>query len=241
MQAQRARVASNALAQRGQRLYDAQCAACHGLHGDGKGILATGGMNPQPRDFTSGWFKFRSTPSGTLPTDDDLFRVISRGISNSTMPAWSQFLTEQQRWEVVHYVKTFVEEMDSEGPGKPIAVSPPLPSSPESIARGRQLYATAGCEQCHGNDGLGDGRSAHELTDDWGFPIRPADLTNKWGFKGGYTLTEVYQTLRTGLDGTPMPVLDDAFSPEETWHLVNYILSLSPAKRPHASVQTNRN
>src|SRR5690348_8292705 len=51
------------------------CAGCHGEFGDGNGEN-TIWLDPKPRDFTIATFKCRSTPTGTLPTDEDLFNTI---------------------------------------------------------------------------------------------------------------------------------------------------------------------
>src|SRR6185503_13433947 len=60
----------------GKRVYVARCAPCHGERGDGKGPVAPY-LTPDPRDFTAGVYKVRTTESGQPPTDDDLFRVVS--------------------------------------------------------------------------------------------------------------------------------------------------------------------
>ena len=71
----------------GKQLYDKYCAQCHGVNGDGKGH-ATPRVKPLPRDFTSGKYKFRTTPSGALPTDADLTKVIKDGLPYTSMPDW---------------------------------------------------------------------------------------------------------------------------------------------------------
>src|SRR4051812_9412553 len=60
-------------------LYQARCAVCHGVAGQGDGPAAAL-LTPAPRDFTTGVYKFRSTPSGTLPTEADVLRTITRGL-----------------------------------------------------------------------------------------------------------------------------------------------------------------
>ena len=52
-------------------LYERYCAGCHGDEGDARGENAQW-IDPKPRDFTMAVFKCRSTPTGTLPTDEDL-------------------------------------------------------------------------------------------------------------------------------------------------------------------------
>src|SRR5438309_1575042 len=85
--------------------YRRYCAGCHGDLGDGQGENAQW-IDPKPRDFTIAQFKCRSTPTGTLPTDEDLFDTIARGLDNSNMPQWNTF-TKQQRADLVAYIKHF--------------------------------------------------------------------------------------------------------------------------------------
>ena len=75
-----------ALAARGRKLFLDDCAACHGVNGDGKGYGAPF-LFPKPRDFTTGVYKIRTTPSGSLPRSSDIYRTITRGVSGTAMPA----------------------------------------------------------------------------------------------------------------------------------------------------------
>lgn len=75
----------------GKNTYKKYCSACHGEEGHGDGPLARS-MLPKPRDFTRGAYKFRTTPSGSLPTDNDIYRTISFGVPNSTMIPWLNFV-----------------------------------------------------------------------------------------------------------------------------------------------------
>lgn len=95
------------------------------------------------------------------------------------------------------------------------------------VGKGREVYEKAGCGECHGRTGRGDGPSAGQLKDEWGNPIRPADLTRR-PFKGGSTPRDLFRTLITGLGGTPMPSYRDALTDEELWALVYYVDSLAP-------------
>ena len=140
-------------------------------------------------------------------------------------------LSEQERWAVVHYLKTFSKRFKTEKPGQAIAIAPAPSRQATLLALGRSMYEEAGCAQCHGSAGKGDGPSAEGLKDDLGNPIAPSDLTLK-PFKSGANPEDLYRTLSTGLNGTPMPSYADALSANERWALVSYILSIATHDRP---------
>src|SRR6266851_7230228 len=71
----------------GKQLYYRYCWGCHGFRGDGAGENGPY-LNILPRNFVAATFKCRSTPTGTLPTDEDLYNTIERGVVNSNMPSW---------------------------------------------------------------------------------------------------------------------------------------------------------
>ena len=112
----------------------------------------------------------------------------------------------------------------------------PLPSAPkstkESVELGKKLYEETGCVKCHGTLGRGDGPSAPTLKDDWDHPIRPADLAQSWTFRGGSSREDIFRSMTTGLNGTPMPGFVDALKPEERWAITDFIASLSDAAGP---------
>ena len=213
----------------GESVYRENCAACHGEKGDGKGPQAYR-LITKPRDFTEGIYKFRSTASGSLPLDSDLYRTITRGVRGTSMLAQLQ-LSEQERWAVVRYIESSSKRFKEEKPGQAIAVLPAPSLNAKLVALGKTKYEEAGCPQCHGPDGKGDGPSAKGLKDDWGNPISPSDLTLK-PFKSGPDPEDLYRTLGTGWNGTPMPSYADAFSPNERWALVSYILSIATKGKP---------
>jgi mono/diheme cytochrome c family protein len=166
----------------GEKIYMENCAACHGQRGDGKGPEASG-LQTKPRDFTTGNYKFRSTPSGSLPLDQDIFRTISQGVRATSMLA-QLHLSEPERWAVTQYLKTFSKRFKTEKPLQPIAI-PAAPSpSRDLITLGRRMYTESGCSQCHGAEGKGNAPSANELKDESGNSIIATDLTLK-PFKSG--------------------------------------------------------
>ena len=89
-----------AASERGKEVYENSCAHCHGTEGRGDGSAAEN-LLPKPRDFTRGLYKIRSTETGELPTDQDLFNIITVGMPGSSMPGWETSLSANDRWELV--------------------------------------------------------------------------------------------------------------------------------------------
>ena len=218
----------------GRAVYEKRCAWCHGVEGKGDGPGAAN-LDPKPRDFTQGKYKIRTTASGKAPTDADLFRTITDGMPGSSMPAW-KVLPEKARWNLVAYLKTFAPEALKE-PTKVADTPKEVASSKESLARGKEMFEAIECNKCHGAQGRADGPSAPDLKDDWGNPVRPANLTKPWRFRGGGSTRDVAARLVTGLMGTPMPsFIDSVEKPEDIWHLANYLRSLGPEKASFATI-----
>lgn len=208
----------------GKNVYKKYCAPCHGEEGGGDGLLSRS-MLPKPRNFTLGAYKFRTTPSGSLPTDEDIYRTISYGVPNSTMIPWD-ILTEAQRASVVPVLKSFSEAFEYRGPEPSVDVGLPLRPTERTILEGKKIYEEKlECWKCHGVEGRGDGPSASEQEDDFGFPIKPFDFTTG-KFKGGNSPTDVYLRFTTGLNGTPMPSFAKELSDDERWYLTHYVMSL---------------
>ncbi len=208
----------------GKPLYNRYCWGCHGSHGDGNGENGPY-LNLLPRNFVAATFKCRSTPTGTLPTDEDLFNAITRGLVNSGMPAWDE-LTDQQRADLVAYIKAFSPRFKSEKPGDPIQVSAESAVNLDSLKHGKELFTKLECFKCHGDQGRGDGPAAAALTDNNSQPIHPYDFESGTRFKCGTTNSDLYKIFMTGLDGTPMPSFADVMKPAEAWDLVHYLRTL---------------
>ncbi len=221
--------------EQGKAVYDSRCVICHGDQGDGRGLIGivhraqTNGIvvTVNQRDYTAVGFKFRSTPSGVLPTDDDLMRIVTEGISRSGMPSHTD-LSEAERRNVIAYIKTFSQRWEQDEPGEPlvIASAPEFVRTSQSADRGAEVYRTMQCFQCHGDAGLGDGPASPTLQDSWGDRSVPFDFTSG-PLKGGSTPEMIYRTFMTGLDGTPMPSYEEAMPEEQDrWDLVSYCLRL---------------
>ena len=200
---------SAALAQRGndangKKLYLTYCFTCHGQDGKGEGYVAK--IQPvRPRDLTSDIYM-------STRTDEQLFNAISLGSAAfhgpAVMPAWWQSLTEQQRWDLVAYVRTLHRQ-------------PPA----SDLSRGAALYADY-CWTCHGKTGKGDGPIA------MAYKPRPRSLTDR-AQMSKRTDYDLYNVISQGGPtvgrSATMPAWNSVLSPQEMWDLVAYIRQLSKA------------
>lgn len=208
----------------GRRIYEMRCAVCHGEKGDGKGSRA-GELLTLPRDFTTGVYKFRSTPSGSLPTDEDIYALINRGLRGTGMLPWPG-LTRDERWAVTYYIKTFSERFEEEDIDIPVAVPGVAVFPSELVEHGKAVFEKAKCWDCHGKNGRADGPKAAELKDDRGYRVRPRDFTSE-KFKRGAGVEDIYLTVSTGLDGTPMASYRDAMPARDILAVSAYVSSLA--------------
>jgi len=217
----------------GAAWYGQLCTPCHGPHGDGDGPRANQ-LSPRPRDFTKGVYEFRSTPTGALPADEDLWKVISQGVHGTAMVPWITF-SDDDRWALVAYIETFSPRFAHEVRQAAISVTPPPAETPQLVAQGQKLFGDAGCIECHGSKGLGDGPSVPTLADASGRPIRPIDFPSGV-FRRSPSMKDIFLTVRTGLDGTPMPSYASSLKADQTWAIAAYVRSLIAKRRPGVSV-----
>lgn len=300
----------------GRHLYAEHCQHCHGVTGDGAGPTAPY-LNPRPRDYRKGIFKFTTTQGSKRAQRDDLARVIENGIPGTYMPSF-KLLTEEESTAIVEYViwlsmrgeleyqlvrtlndsysNDAIKDRTSDGETKrndirdeffdavndpdslPYEVSmmadrlvrdwsssqeepaevqpltPRIPYSEESVAKGRELYLKESlkCAQCHGEAGYGDGSQTFAVTknefnednptpglyDTWGNIVKPRNL-HTGIYRGGRRPIDLYSRIYAGIKGTPMPAFstttirrkdpadpNSELTDEDIWHLVNYIYSV---------------
>lgn len=210
----------------GQPIYKRFCIGCHGELGDGQGENAMW-IDPKPRNFTIAIFRCRSTPTGTLPTDSDLYDTVGRGMLDSNMPHWLP-LTDHDRVNLVAYVKHFSPRWLTEKPGTPIVIPPEPPVTAERIKEGRVQFQKLECWKCHGVTGRANGPSADTLTDDENRPVKAFNFHDSQNFKCGSSDSAMYKDFMTGLDGSPMPSFSDNLTPDQAWSLVMYLRTLQP-------------
>lgn len=225
----------NGAAVRGKDIYERRCWWCHGKDGAGNGPAAEF-LNPAPRDFTWGVFKWKTTPfDEPSPSDDDLYNMIAKGMSGTSMPGWGDLLRSDEIKAVSSYIKTFGKMEDAKKP--PIDLSGRAAPGKDGMERGRKIFSDR-CVECHGEAGRGDG--AKKLKDDWGQRTWPRNLTKGWNFRAGDTAEGIYTRITVGIPGTQMPSFADPkstkmLSSAERWDVANYAASLNePDKRPGA-------
>lgn len=223
----------------GAKVYRGACQGCHGEKGNGQGREGAL-LSIPPRDFSTGQYIIRSTPLGSLPLDADLFGSIRRGFRPGVgMPAFT-FLSDREVWAVIAHVKTFSPRFKSEKPAAPVPLAPP-PADLKSLApQGQGIFMGPGaCFVCHGMQGQGDGPAAPGLVyvsgSHQGKPVKPANLHRAMDFKGGSRPEDIFRSISTGLDGTPMPGFAASLSVEQRWQVTAFILSLNPPAPPAGS------
>ncbi len=222
-------------AARAASLYTANCAGCHGTEGRGDGPATAWftGEN-QPRSFVRGLYRTRST--GILPTDEDLFASVTRGMPGSAMPP-NDHLAGDDRWHLVEYIK----QLAWNGQFNPFerwprtTVSIPEPPAPtaELVDLGRSTVEAMDCRTCHDASYRGLAREARgfDWTDEVGRPFpRSSDLT-RGIFKSGSSAREIYRSMFVGRGGSPMAAYGTSLVEEEKrWAVVYFVMSLRGRK-----------
>jgi len=220
------------LYEQGRYVYQQNCLICHGDRGDGNGEMAKD-LPVKPRSFREGFFKFRSTPYDKLPTDDDLRRTITGGLSGTTMGMYNQ-LGEKNLDAVIEYLKSFSRRW-RKADNYAAAIEFPAPPAwladagarAEHAEKGRVIFS-AMCAGCHGPDGDGNGPAAQALKDAWGQSVTPADLRQPH-LRCGDGPADIFRILTTGMSGTPMVSFAGALGVPQRWDVVAYVLSLRPS------------
>lgn len=223
-------VSDTELTKHGLEIYKNRCQGCHGEKGDGLGPASVF-LDPRPRDFTKGVFKFTSTPNGSLPSDQDLMRTLAQGVLGTSMPSFLE-LPEMSRFALILYIKSFSDVWKKTGTKMAAIHGSPFPMEEfqssdkflEKAKLGRKSFIE-NCVVCHGAEGKGNGEGAEGLVDEWQNVIRPADLTKPF-IKSGKSVRDIYRVLLSGVGGTPMPSFKDVIPDNELWDVAAYILYL---------------
>jgi DMSO reductase family type II enzyme heme b subunit len=224
----------------GEKLYNDWCAQCHGYDGDGKGYASGIYTLPQPRDFTLGTYKFRTTPSGDPPLDEDIIRATRKGNPGTSMPPWSRFSDEEVE-AIVEYIKEFAEEtFEIEGEAFEVGAAPAV--SDELLQEGKEIFDKAKCWECHGRYGRGEGEKGWQdkFKNDWGTRAYPTDLTHAWEYRNGFSVEDIYRSVTSGFDGTPMASFQSSYSDRERWALSHFVKSIQIKKKTGSALSAKK-
>jgi mono/diheme cytochrome c family protein len=228
---------SEAHVRRGAEVYSRYCVQCHGVTGDGNGVAAAY-LNPKPRNYLLGIFKFTSTTYGSKPLKEDLLRTVKRGIRGTSMPAFP-LLPPTDLDAVVDYVLALTHrgeleskladgaEFDEQVDEKRVPELVQEVLSRWQLARSQVVYPSTPMPEfkrssvdegkaaflsigCSKCHGE-DGRgmlASNVGTDAWGNPTKAADLTSGM-LRGGTEPLDIYRHIDAGINGTPMPSFRD--------------------------------
>jgi len=203
------------------QVYAARCAVCHGADGKGDGPLAAE-LSPAPRDLVRAQYRLRSTAAGSPPLDNDILGVLFHGVGTSSMGRFAAFGPSNSE-DIVAFLKTLAPARFA---ATPVAIdrgTMPMEPPAQLVARGKELYEKYKCDECHGRDGRGDGPKGIGLKDDSGRPSFPSDFTKVWQLRAGGGVNDVFTSLASGFDGTPMQGYADAIPIDERWAIAYYV------------------
>ena len=85
--------------EQGREIYQARCLECHGSGGHGDGPRAAL-LAPRPGNLVSA--------ATSAKTDEELFAVITRGVPRTAMPGWEKELSEDDRKNVLAFIRSLV-------------------------------------------------------------------------------------------------------------------------------------
>ena len=97
----------------GRMLYMRHCSHCHGTSGDGNGPTARY-LNPKPRDYRNGIFKFTSTNDASKASRNDLERIVKYGIPGTYMPSFL-LMEPEEHHAIIEYVRFLALRGEYEG------------------------------------------------------------------------------------------------------------------------------
>lgn len=204
-----------------KRIFTRDCSGCHGYAGTGDGIFMAG-LQPPPPDFSDGNYGTLANPTYS---DADYFWRISEGLPWSAMPAWKSQYSEEDRWSLVHYIRTMFTQTEV-APAKPgagedfefpdVYKSLAMPDS-ASFDRGKVLY-TQRCASCHGAAGDGGGANGQYLA------IKPFDFRTLAGKPVDQALhAQLFAQVTFGIKGTTMPSWGELLTIEQRWDVIKFL------------------
>jgi mono/diheme cytochrome c family protein len=202
----------------GKAIFIRECMVCHGDAGRGHGPYRDL-LQPGPPDFGDGSY-------GDY-TDSDYFWRISEGIPWTAMPSWKVEYSEDDRWKLVHYIRTMFTQTEDRPPEPPEGEDFTYPDfyktsmrfpDDASYERG-QRYFLQNCAHCHGLAGDGKGWDGQYLDP------QPADFREM----GSKQMTPEAQgehmaKVTFGIQDTAMPTWGEFLPVDQRWDAIKYLM-----------------
>lgn len=213
----------------GKAIFIRECRVCHGDAGTGHGPYRQG-LLPLPPDFSDGSYGTLQDPSYT---DADYFWRISEGLPWSAMPSWRLRYSEEDRWMLVHYLRTFFTQTE-ERPSPPSGRGFTFPDIYKSQAmpetanyeRGKQVFLER-CAHCHGLAGDGKGWDGEYLNP------QPANFHGMAGMQMSQSgQAEHLAKVTFGIQDTAMPTWGEVLPVSERWDVINFLMGTFMAGKP---------
>jgi mono/diheme cytochrome c family protein len=123
---------------RGKARYQIYCVPCHGALGDGKGVVASRGLEVPPANFLDA--RLKGMPVGKI------YAAIRGGVNNGNMPSYSAQIPVEDRWAIVTYVR---ELQENTGAGEESGTGPLAKENVATVAYGEKLFTAKTCVACH--------------------------------------------------------------------------------------------
>jgi mono/diheme cytochrome c family protein len=210
----------------GKAIFTRECMVCHGDAGRGGGPYRQW-LQPGPPDFGDGGY-------GDY-TDADYFWRISEGVPWSAMPAWKLQYGEEDRWALVHYIRTMFTQTEEPPAAPPEGQDFTYPEFyktsarfPDDVSyeRGSVVYLTT-CAHCHGLAGDGQGWDGTYLNP------QPADFREMASedmtpeAQGEHLAIVTY-----GIQDTAMPSWGEFLPEDQRWDVIKYLMDSFMGGKP---------
>jgi mono/diheme cytochrome c family protein len=210
----------------GKQIFTRECLVCHGDAGRGNGPYRDL-LQPGPPDFGDGGY-------GDF-TDSDYFWRISEGVPWSAMPAWKIHYGEEDRWKLVHYIRTMFTQTEEAPPAPPEDHDFTYPDFykesmrfPEvtSFERGKKIYLIH-CAHCHGLAGDGQGWDGQYLNP------QPADFREMATKQMTPEAQGEHMAKVTfGIQDTAMPSWGEFLPWQDRWDAIKFLMGSWMAGMP---------
>jgi mono/diheme cytochrome c family protein len=213
----------------GKQIFIRECMVCHGDAGRGSGPYRDL-LQPGPPDFGDGSY-------GDY-TDSDYFWRISEGIPWTAMPSWKIHYGEEDRWKVVHYIRTMFTQTEDPPPAPPEGQDFNYPDfykesmrwpDVTSFARGKKTFLIH-CAHCHGLAGDGQGWDGQYLDP------TPADFR---GMSSKQMTPEAQgehiAKVTFGIQDTAMPYWGEFLPWQDRWDAIKFLMGAWMGGTPSTS------